>query len=78
MDPLNPDLRIASQAVDGLLGLADVLSNSPHPEICRIANAVRLMALQIDEAHGRIAHAMTSSPPGPLEEQERPLKSWPE
>ena len=78
MDPLNPDLRIASQAVDGLLGLADLLALSPHTEVCRVAKAVRLMALQLDDAHGRIAHAMTSSPPGPLEEQERPLKSRPE
>ena len=63
MDPLNPDLRIASQAVDGLLGLADLLALSPHTEVCRVAKAVRLMALQIDEAHGRLADALPLDPP---------------
>ena len=55
MNPENPDLKLASQAVEGLLGLADLLAFSPHTEVSRSAKAIRLLALEIDEAHGRLS-----------------------
>ena len=77
MDQRETVLAPAGRAVQGLMGIADLLDRNPHDQ--RIAAAIRSLALEIDESLGATlatAEPPTApEPPAPPEQADHP--DWP-